>query len=183
MSRWLLGFSVFICVMTAQAKVATLYPKLILDNITQIKTSEKGGDELYWVITKFQSSHDSLQYTIPKYPVHWPSKALGQLKNIPLWSGKLRPRESSILYLELVEHDAPPFNRDDSLGAIRFVIQNKKGHLKVTWQESENVKYTHRHIHPLIFKDLIFNGAGGKYNIKMHFQEQAIDAEDSFLKD
>lgn len=171
MRKLLLGICLLVCSVAVQAKSSAIYPVLVLDKITKVKTAEKYGDELYWVVTEFKSSGKNLQYTIPRYPVHWPSKALDSVKDLQLWRGKLPPGQSSIVYLELVEHDAPPFNIDDSIGSVRLVVKNDKGTLKVDWQESENVKYKEVKDGSLVFEKLKFHGEGGEYLVSMHFKK------------
>jgi len=159
------------CVISAHSKSTTIYSALVLDKITKIKTSEKYGDEIYWVITEFKSSGKNAQHTIPHYPVHWPARALNDVKNVPLWQGKIPSGQSSIIYLELVEHDAPPFNVDDSIGSVRLVVKNEKGNLKIDWKDSENVKYNETKEGKLTFEKLRFHGEGGEYLVTMHFKQ------------
>lgn len=169
MKKCLIGLSCLLCSFFVHASSATIYPTLILDSISQIKTSEKYGDEIYWVVTEFKSSRKNLQYMVPQSPVHWPAKALSSIRNLKLWEGKLSQGQSSILYLELVEHDASPFDVDDSIGSMRLVIKNDKGQLKVDAQNSENVKYDASKQGSVAVQELLFHGEGGEYLVKMHF--------------
>lgn len=171
MRKLLLGLGLMFCLCTVHAESQAIYPALVLDKMVKIKTAEKYGDELYWVITEFKSTGKNLQYTIPRYPVHWPAKSLDSIKNIQLWRGKVLPGQSSTIYIELVEHDAPPFDIDDSIGSVRLVIKNDHGKLKVEWQESENVNYDEAKEDNLRFEKLNFHGEGGEYLIKMHFKK------------
>lgn len=172
MNKWFIALACLACFLFEQASASTLYPTLKLASIAQIKTSEKHGDEIYWVLTEFKSSNKkNVQYTIPEYPLHWPSKGLKQIANVNLWQGKLADGQSSILYLELVEHDAPPFNTDDSMGAMRLVVRNDRGHLNIDWQNSENVDHDQSKNGALMVEKLRFHGAGGDYLVTMHFDE------------
>ena len=167
MKKGLLAIFLLVCAITAHA--STLYPALVLDNIKQIKTVENYGDELYWVITEFKSNGKNKQYTIPRYPVHWPSKALDQIKKLTLWNSELKDGQSVILYVELVEHDAPPFNVDDSIGSVRLVIKNRKNRLKVDWQDSENVK--RKILKKNKGQELTFHGEGAEYVAELQFKQ------------
>ena len=168
MKKLLLGISLLLCATIVHAK--TIYPAYVLENIQKIKTTEHYGDELYWVITEFHSNGKNTQYTIPRYPIHWPAKALSQIKNLKLWNGKLDEGQSTIVYVELVEHDAPPFNIDDSVGSVRLVLKNKKGELKVEWQDSENVQKKDIKKDGRRVEELTFHGEDGEYLTQFYFK-------------
>ena len=148
----------------------TIYPSLMLQKISSIVTSEHYGDELYWVITEFNKAGSNRQFTIPKYPVHWPTKALEQVKNLQLWYGRLKADQEVTLYIELVEHDAPPFDVDDSVGSVRLVLKNNDGNLVVDWQDSENVKQKTVTSDKKQVEQLTFHGDGGEYAALMYFE-------------
>jgi len=149
------------------AKSDALHPKIIIKSMKMLKSTEHYGDELYLVVTEFNSRNDNQQYTIPRYPITWPSRALDQVHDLKVWSGSLYDGDEVDLSIELVEHDAPPFNVDDSIGSAELKLKNNKGKLTTEWttrhgmtdhQEKKDAKQTSHHY--------TFKGDGGEYLIK-----------------
>ena len=167
----------FVSVTCAEIKSndKTIYPVLMLQKISSVETSEHYGDELYWTITEFNKRGGNRQFTIPKYPAHWPTKVLDQIKDLQLWYGKLKQGEGVMLYVELVEHDAPPFDIDDSIGSVRLVLKNKGGKLVIDWQDSDNVKQKTIKSGGKNVEQLAFHGEGGKYIANMYFSNLTAD--------
>lgn len=157
-----------VCAETAEKKSSiALHPKVLVESIKLITATEAGGDELYFVITEFNSRDENQQYTVPSYPVTWPSRSVDQINNLKLWSGNLYEGDETELLIEFIEHDMPPLNVDDSLGSIRIKFKNVKGKLETQWTDDENatdVKNTKEG--ETNHREYTFTGDGGDYIIK-----------------
>lgn len=110
-----------------------LNPALRLSAIKAIKTAEAGGDELYLDVTVYPSHGKPSHRQIPMRPLYWSSKALKNLKVVNLWSAKLEMGQTVTLIVSLVEHDVPPWNTDDLIGAVRIHVKNDAGILQSQW--------------------------------------------------
>ncbi|RUR09191.1 hypothetical protein [Legionella septentrionalis] len=108
-------------------------PSLILNHIELIRAQEAGGDELYFDISIYRPNKTTQFVRIPKAPMHWPSAASKQIKNVTLWSEPLKEGESVVLIASLIEQDATPLNPDDVLGSIRVKLTYEQGQLKTQW--------------------------------------------------
>ena len=97
-------------------------------------TEGQQGDEIYLSITEFHSSRDARHITVPSQPVHWPSKALPQVKDLRLWGGSLKEGESLELIISVIEQDAAPWNIDDLIGTVKVKLRNENGKLEEKWK-------------------------------------------------
>jgi hypothetical protein len=111
--------------------------ELLLEKLNAVKLVESGGDELYFAITAYHSDGEPTHFTIPDLPVYWDSTVLPSLKNISLWQASLARKESVELVVSLVEHDAPPWNLDDEIGAFKVRMLNNNGRLIVQWHQGK----------------------------------------------
>jgi hypothetical protein len=146
---------------------AVLHPKVIVQSIEVIKQAERYGDEVYLVVTEFNSRNENKQYTIPRYPITWPSRALDKVHDLKIWSGDLEEGEEVHLMLELVEHDAPPFNADDSIGSADLTLKNHKGTLKVEWDSHYGmIEHEKKQDDGKTSYDYKFTGESGEYRVK-----------------
>lgn len=151
---------------------ADFHPVLYMDTIAQVKSAESYGDELYFVVTEFNSDNKNKQYTIPNYPIHWPSDALPQIKNLKMWDGVITDGETIELVVELVEHDAPPFDVDDSIGALKVKLVNKNGALETTWLDAQTASHTQEKDKKVTFEIFDFKGEGGDYRARFYLSQE-----------
>ena len=157
----------------------TIGKKIYLVDIHAETTTEKHGDELYFMITELNSNGDNRQYTLPHLPITWPSEAIEQIHNLLLWDGDLEDGESSEVIIELVERDAPPFNTDESLGSARVKLENKKGHLRWQWGTTHaETSFTQAATNQGDKQLYNFGGHGGEYTV--HFL--LLDPDEALAK-
>lgn len=154
-------------------------PLIILNSIEVNKTSEEYGDELYIVVTKFGADGSNTQYTIPEYPITWPSEAIHQIKDVHVWQGIVPVGAKDEIIIELVEHDVPPYNVDDSIGSIRIKLSNKDGKLNTTWEQNwheTDKNKTEVVLQPNkgVSESYTFKGEGGDYNLKFTLQNNVV---------
>lgn len=163
MKRWLLMGLLFV---TAVVRAGVLHPELVLNQIKQVQSSEAGGDEIYLHITEFQSSGKNRQYTIPNYPLHWPSDALDQIKDLSVWKQSLQVGDSVEVLVSVIEHDAPPWNTDDLIGTMKVHIQNKAGKLHYQWNLVEDGSAGQStKLQPKLIEPFTFKGISGTYQL------------------
>lgn len=142
-----------------------------MDSIDVQKSTEEYGDEIYLVITEFDADGANTQFTIPQYPVTWPSEGIHQVKNVKLWQGEIKSGKTDEIIIELVEHDAPPYNVDDSIGSVRIKLNNNNGTLNILWQQNwdESAGKTNAaevvKSDALTSKTFVFKGDGGEYTL------------------
>lgn len=162
-----------ICALAILLASQCLYAKSVqkqiyMNNIQVNKTVEDLGDELYIMVTELNSKGTDRQFSIPTYPITWPSESIEQINNLMVWEGDLPEGESTEVIIELIEQDAPPFNVDDSLGSVRLKMKNHKGKILTEWgsfhdtstHEGKNGKYTY-----------YFKGHGGKYTAEFEMTD------------
>lgn len=116
-----------------------LHPELTMVHIKVKKTVEAGGDELYLDVTEYPSKGKASHFRVPEYPLHWPSRYLSKLKQVPIWDRAINENESVTLILSLVEQDTPPWNTDDMVGSIRVKLKNENGELQTSWSMPNRV--------------------------------------------
>lgn len=116
----------------------SLEPQLNLIAIKSIRASESQGDELYFTVTEFRRAHVVKHYSIPEFPAVLSSKALENVPKLKLWQQELAKDERIELLVTLVEHDNPPWDREDILGTIKVLLKNENGKLSVKWLETKN---------------------------------------------
>ncbi len=136
MKKWLiaLGMMGLATVTYAKGLTSTLY----LNNLKADKTVEKQGDELYFAVTEFPSTGKKGSHVlIPAYPMYMQSKHLDKVKDLKLWQKTLQPGQSVELVVSLVEHDVPPWNTDDLIGAFKLQIANKDGKIITRWSKMD----------------------------------------------
>lgn len=109
-----------------------------LVSIQSVKPSEIGGDEVYFSVTQFNPNDTIEYYTIPERPLHWPSKILNKIKDLPLWKGTLAKNHGIEIVFSVIDHDMPPLNPDDLLGSIKLKLKNDEGKLIATWKNLDN---------------------------------------------
>lgn len=115
------------------AQAEPVHKTIYVQKIEAIETEESSGDEVYLLITELSPHSRNQQYTIPQYPVTWPSRALPQVANLKVWDGSLDKDEQSEVIVEVVEHDAPPFNADDSIGSARLKLKRINDRIEADW--------------------------------------------------
>jgi len=108
--------------------------RIHLNSIEAIKTSEKGGDELYFDITQYSNKGQAKTNRLPEAPLHWLSKQLPEVKDVALWEGMVQDNEEMKVIISLVEQDNPPWDVDDLIGSALLILQNKKGVLLYRWE-------------------------------------------------
>ena len=126
---------------TAWAKNEThppVVPTLYLKAIKAKVQTEKNGDEVYLAITEFRHGGKNRHYTVPQFPLYWPSDALAQISALKIWKTALGPGESTEVVVSFIEHDMPPWNTDDMIGGIKIKMVNDKGSLKTHWMPISN---------------------------------------------
>ncbi|MBS0358469.1 MAG: hypothetical protein JSS53_04295 [Proteobacteria bacterium] len=106
---------------------------LYLDSIDAIKVSEKNGDDLYINITAYPSQGKNYDYNIPTPPMYWMSKETPRIKKLKLWEGTLKPGQSIMILLSLIDQDFEPWNTDDLIGDISIRLKNQNGELLSDW--------------------------------------------------
>lgn len=157
-------------------------PIITLNSIEIDKTSDEYGDEIYLVITKFGADGSNTQYTIPEYPITWPTEAIHQIKDIHLWEGIIPEGGSDEIIIELVEHDVPPYNVDDSIGSIRIKINNKGGKLDTVWEQNWHESNKNKAEKALssnneASQSYTFIGEGGKYILKFTLENNVVSTK------
>lgn len=137
-----------------------------LQSIEVVKTSEKGGDELYIDITQYSNLGESKIDRIPEAPLHWVSSQLDQIKNVPLWKGTIRDNEEMKLFISVVEQDNPPIDVDDLIGTALVMLKNDRGHLKTNFDlpvfEDRANQKTHAGQDP---REFIMQGDNSNYKV------------------
>lgn len=152
----------------AQESSAVMPVRIDLTEIKVVKTTESGGDELYFSVTEYSSLDRPHHYLVPNFPTHWLSDQLSQITDVELWSKKLKQNESVEVLISLLERDAPPWNVDDLIGTVKFRISYVDGELK---RESSipNLKDTQRSADSK--NEFVLIGDGGEYNIRLNVEE------------
>jgi hypothetical protein len=114
-------------------------PQLILKDITVIKESELGGDELYISLSVRRPARSTEYIRIPANPDHWLSRKISLVKNARLWSEPLKVGETVTIIVELNEHDTSVLNPDDLVGIMRVKLKNKNGVLDFKWDKLNEI--------------------------------------------
>lgn len=157
---------------TSLAYAKTVQKQLMIDNFEVTQAVEAMGDEIYLMVTVLNSKGDDKQYTIPNYPVTWPSESVERIDNLVVWEGGIDEGESTEIIVELVEQDAPPFNVDDSLGSARIKLENNKGNVVAEWDSFHHTsEYTQEETKQGEKYRYHFNGHGGKYSAHLHLKD------------
>lgn len=117
----------------AVAKTSSVSAMVKLNRIEAEKTTEQGGDEIYFNVTSYSSSGQSTMERTPQAPAHWNSKALDKVKDIILWEGNLDEGEEVKLILSVVEQEFPIWEHDELIGGAQLELKNQKGTLKPLW--------------------------------------------------
>ncbi len=161
---------------TSVACAKTIYRQLVMDNFEMGQAVEGLGDELYLMVTILNSRGDDRQYSIPNYPVTWPSDSIQKIKDLTVWEAGIEDGESMEIIVELVEQDAPPFNVDDSLGSARIKLKNHEGNAITEWGSFHHTsEYTKEKASKGEKYKYHFNGHGGKYSAYFHLTDQVSD--------
>lgn len=179
MKRFALGL-VLVSLSCLAFAADTLQPRILLKRVEVIQAQENYGDEVYMVITEFAPKGANRQYTVPDYPVHWPSKHIDQIKDANIWQAKLADGEQIEVILEAVEHDAPPFNVDDSLGSVVVKVKNNKGKLEADWKGRTNlVKHETKQVDGTKVERFTFTSddQGGKYALEFVLDNAPEEAQ------
>lgn len=152
---------------------AIIAPTLYLQAIKANVQTEAGGDEVYLAITEFRHGGKNRHYTIPQSPLYWPDGALPEISHLEIWKGALGIGESTEVMVGFVERDAPPWNTDDMMGAIKIKMMNKEGHLQTQWilmdkktkEQKMDVKQEDIHSYQL-------TGEDGDYKVDLLLKKQ-----------
>ncbi len=131
------------------------------------KTSDAGGDNLFFTITQYRSGGGKQEERIPIYPLHWLSRQLSGVKRVILWEGDIQEGESVKLICSLIEQKFPPWDLDDfMIGSAELVLANQKGKLKKKWSISAFEEKGEVEIQKLANPQrYIFKGAGSRYDV------------------
>jgi hypothetical protein len=124
------------------AFATTLYAMVHLEGLTQLKAQEKSGDELYINIADSYSNKVKKDVSIPPTPLYWRLDKNSHANNITLWQGKLVEGESASIIFTVLEHDLPPYNPHDHIGAMTLILKNTNGKLQSNWANGLNTKST-----------------------------------------
>jgi len=159
----LLGF--WIGVENAYTK--EIYSVVKLTNMRVERTSDAGGDNLFFLITQARAEHKPQEERIPIYPLHWLSKQLAGTRNIVLWEGEIKEGESIKLVYSLIEQKFPPWDLDDlMIGSAELILSNHKGKLKKVWRVPNIEEKSEVEIQKLANPQrYIFKGAGSRYDV------------------
>lgn len=138
--------------------------RLVLDTLKPIVVSELSGDEVYFKVMEYSNSGTFAENRVPNSVECWCSKDLDKLRDVVLWRGTLKEKESVKLILSLVEQDLAPIDADDVFGNVELMLANNKGVLKKEWgvpvldetQEAEMLE-------PGDPQHFMFKGSGAKY--------------------
>lgn len=106
---------------------------VILSELDAIRTTEKGGDELYFSVTEYSSKEHPRNYLIPEFPMHWLSAHLKDIKNVTLWDKIIKEGEGVSVIFSLIEQEIPPWYLDELIGTVKLKVRNEKGVLKREW--------------------------------------------------
>ncbi|WP_133129969.1 hypothetical protein [Legionella yabuuchiae] len=132
-NAWGLLLAIFFTPIIYADNVDVITPKIMLNHIDTVRAQEELGDELYFDVTVINANQPREFFRIPKFPIHWPSSLSSKIKQVTLWSDPLKPNQTVILLLGLMDQDPEPLNPDDLIGLIRVTLKNNKGQLQVHW--------------------------------------------------
>lgn len=140
--------------------------QLNLISLKGLHASESYGDELYFNVTEFRRDHIVKHYSIPEFPAVWSSKALENIPKLKLWEQELANNERVELLVTLVEHDNPPWDREDILGTVKVLLKNDNGKLIVKWLEATNSEtFGKEKKQASSMGRFLFKGAKGLYQV------------------
>lgn len=144
-----------------------------LTSIKAEKTTEQGGDELYFNVTQYSSFGRSRTERIPQASGYWSFKYLDKVKDISLWEGLLHDKEEIKLILSVVEQDFPPWDLDELIGGAQLLLKNKEGKLAYEWvvpvfEEQADIEMKT----PGLLQEFVFKGAGAVYEVAFTVQEK-----------
>lgn len=126
--------SFLVCLLFSMVAFAQPEPSrpltLQLTTIEKIHATENQGDELYFSVTEYSSLDRPTHYEVPSFPTHWLSDHLENVKDVTLWSKRLKEGEGITLLVSLIERDAPPWNVDDLIGSIKVKLFQKDGKIE-----------------------------------------------------
>lgn len=158
-----LGLLAFATVSYAQNLSLTL----TLDKMQINKLTEKSSDELYFSVVEFPSQGKGSSKTIPEYPLYWSSEHVDKIANLTLWNNTLKPGQSAEVLVSLVEHDIPPWNTDDLLGAFKLQVMNKDGKLVTKWSDKNAKNNVAAVTGSSNQKTYTLTGEGGQYQLSV----------------
>jgi len=152
----------------AQIQKVTVY----LKSMNVLKTTERGGDELYFHVTEYRDHKSIRTYTVPTLPSHWTSKYLNNVKNVLLWQGFIEKKEKVTIDFSLAEHDAPPLDPDDLIGTAALKLKENNGRVVATWLVKSETKHeiTRKDTEQTAQKTFKLLGNGGEYEIVMKME-------------
>lgn len=180
LSVLLIGFvsclfiSLPVCTKVIPAKDFDVVVKLT--SIKAEKTTEQGGDELYFNVTRYSSLGSFKNDRIPAEPACWSSKALDKLKDIVLWEGVVHDKEEIKLILSVVEQEFPPWDPDELIGGAQLILRNKKDKLEHEWVVpvfEDRSEIEMKAVDPMQNAQVfLFKGAGAVYEVAFSIQEK-----------
>lgn len=118
---YLITALMILCCHSLYAKEQTL--ELSLKSIHVEKTQEQ-VDELYIDMLSYSKTSKPRHLRIPAKPHHWLSAKLDTVKNVPLLSVSLKPKQTKTVLVSLMEKDAPHWNVNDLLGSFILTLKH-----------------------------------------------------------
>lgn len=155
---------------TDMAKPQTPNLSVFLSKIKAHKISERKADEVYVDVLQFSSNKRPKYFRIPHKPHHWPSMILPKLKDVLLWQDQLKEGEKATFIISLLEKDAPPWDIDDLIGAVKLVVKLEKGkmHYFLGKPDAENIQL--KAFNRVQTQNFDFKGGHGEYEIVLKLQ-------------
>ena len=131
------------------------------------KTSDAGGDNLFFLVTQSRDESKAQEERIPIYPLHWLSKQLMGVKNVILWQGEIKEGEVVKLTYSLIEQKFPPWDLDEfMIGSAQLILSNHKGKVKKVWSVPDFDEKNDVEIQKLTNPQrYVFKGAGSRYDV------------------
>ncbi len=141
---------------------------VLLSKLEAIRTTEKGGDELYFSVTEYSTKERPRNYLIPEYPMHWLSANLKDIKNVSLWDKIIKEGEGISVIFSLIEQESPPWFLDELIGTVKLKIRNEKGALKSEWiiPNQKDTQAVKKHAN-----EFIFDGYAAQYHLFLKLVE------------
>lgn len=140
MSRlWLISFTLLGLFMPLTTSAAVLHAIVEMENLTVIKQTTKGGNQIY--INLFEScinpsqKNQTCTNAVPQ--LHWQFLKEDTAKKVWLWQGKLDEGDTAKIVFIVNEKALNPFKSSELIGAMTLQLANDHGILQTRWSSGE----------------------------------------------
>lgn len=121
----------FVCT-SVYAQVVNLF----IDKLDIIEHSEAYGDEVFVHILESSGEAVSDNY-FPDYPFYFRDGHLENFDRTKVWSKELNDNDQVVLFISLIEKDAPPWNIDDLVGELTLTLEKQNGQVSTRWEMAD----------------------------------------------